>query len=1122
MTRIISLLGKLSCWTAVTVIVMSASVASAQQSFKSPEDAVAALVGATRDNWPKGAVAVLGAAGADIVSSGDKAADDAMRQKFLAAYDARHQVTKEGDNRAVVIIGPEDFPFPIPLTRKGAAWQFDTAAGRLEILYRRIGRNELSAIQASLAFVDAQNEYAEKDRTGAGGATYAQRIVSGTNKKDGLYWPAAPGENASPLGELVARATTEGYAIGGGRTPFHGYYFRILTRQGPMAAGGEVDYVVRGKMIGGFALVAYPAEYGNSGVMTFVVNYAGTVFPEGPRGAHGEARRAHDIVQSGSNLEEGGCHDAATMTGSKCGSETWIGNDDAICRGEQVRKSNVNLKRGKLTTALSLSLTLLFSPMAGAQEILPFPPAPSASTPGLTIQDSTYKKRVEPKRLADGAPNILIILMDDVGPGTPSTYGGEINTPTLDRVANMGISYNRFHSTAMCSPTRAALLTGRNHTFVGNGQIAAIANDFDGFSGTIPKSSATVAEVLKNYGYNTGAWGKWHNTPEEQITSKGPFEYWPTGYGFEYFYGFLAGEASQYEPTLTRNTTQVTEEPRKGYHLTDDIAEDAIKWLREQKAYAPDKPFLMYWAPGASHGPHQIMKEWADKYKGKFDDGWDAYRERVFKRAKEKGWIPQDAQLTPRPESMASWASIPEDEKPFQRRLMEVFAGFTEHADYNAGRVIDEIQRQGKLDNTLIFYIWGDNGSSAEGLNGTISEQLAQNGIPTKISQHLEALKELGGLDALGGPKTDNMYHAGWAWAGSTPYRSTKLVGAHFGGTRQPMAVAWPKGIKPDATPRPQFHHVIDIVPTIYEQLKIAPPKVVNGFEQDPIHGISMSYTLADAKAPGQRKTQFFDIMASRGIYHDGWFASAPGPARAVGRRNPEGHQGLVAPDRQMGALQSRQGLEPGQRPRRCESAEARGDEGAVPARIHQEQEPPDRRRPVVHRAVPSGGCSCFVPDRMDLRRADDPDAGIRSAQARQGRQPRQHGGGRAGERQRRALRAGRLLRGRDLLLQGRHPQLRVQPVRDHAHQDQGEGKAAGRQGEDRGRIETRRQNRRSDERHAEGEWQGRGAGHGAGRDVASFHIERDLRYRPRSRFAGIARLFRQGAVCVQRHHRHD
>jgi arylsulfatase len=531
-----------------------------------------------------------------------------------------------------------------------------------------------------------------------------------------------------------------------------------------------------------------------------------------------------------------------------------------------------------MRSILGLALSALFAPVSSAQEILPFPPAPSGSTPGLTIQDSTYKKRVEPKRLADGAPNILIILMDDVGPATPSTYGGEINTPTLDRVAKMGVSFNRFHSTAMCSPTRAALLCGRNHTRVGNGQIAAIANDFDGFSGVIPKTSATVAEVLKNYGYNTGCWGKWHNTPEEQITNKGPFEYWPIGYGFEYFYGFLAGEASQYEPTLTRNTTEVTEHLPKGYHLTDDIASDAIKWLREQKAYAPDKPFLMYWAPGASHGPHQVMKEWSDKYKGKFDDGWDKYRERTFARAKAKGWIPQTAQLTPRPESMASWDSIPEDEKPFQRRLMEVFAGFTEHADYNAGRVIDEIEKQGKLDNTLIFYIWGDNGSSSEGLYGTISEQLAQNGIPTKISQHLEALKELGGLDALGGPKTDNMYHAAWAWAGSTPYKSTKLVGAHFGGTRQPMAVSWPKRIKADPTARPQFHHVIDIAPTIYELTKITPPKVVNGFEQDSFDGVSMAYAFSDAKAPGTRKTQFFDIMASRGIYHDGWFASAPGP----------------------------------------------------------------------------------------------------------------------------------------------------------------------------------------------------------------------------------------------------
>jgi arylsulfatase A-like enzyme len=516
---------------------------------------------------------------------------------------------------------------------------------------------------------------------------------------------------------------------------------------------------------------------------------------------------------------------------------------------------------------------------ATAQDVLPFPPTPSASQAGITIQSSTYKKRVEPKRLADDAPNILIILMDDLGPGTSATFGGEINTPTMDRVAGKGITYNRFHSTAMCSPTRGALLTGRNHTFIGNGQIAAIANDFDGFSGVIPKSSATVAEVLKNYGYNTAAFGKWHNTPEEQITNKGPFEYWPTGYGFEYFYGFLAGEAPQYEPTMVRNTNYVIEDHRpKGYHVTEDIADDAINWLQDQKSYHPEKPWFIYWAPGASHGPHQVPKEWADKYKGKFDDGWDAYRERVFIRAKEKGWIPQNAQLTPRAPSMASWASIPESEKPFQRRLMEVFAGFTEHADYHAGRIIDQIEKMGELNNTLIFYIWGDNGSSSEGLYGTISEQLAQNGIPTKISDHINALKELGGLDALGGPKTDNMYHAGWAWAGSTPYQGTKLQGAYFGGIRQPMAISWPAKIKTDKTPRPQFHHVIDIVPTIYEVLKIKEPATVNGFSQDPIHGVSIAYTFADPKSTGSRKTQFFDIMASRGIYDNGWFASARGP----------------------------------------------------------------------------------------------------------------------------------------------------------------------------------------------------------------------------------------------------
>jgi arylsulfatase len=497
------------------------------------------------------------------------------------------------------------------------------------------------------------------------------------------------------------------------------------------------------------------------------------------------------------------------------------------------------------------------------------------------MQTSTYKNRVAKKHLPNDAPNILIVLIDDAGPATPSTYGGEINTPTLSRVANMGISYNRFHSTAMCSPTRASILTGRNHTVVGNGQIAELANDWDGFSGTIPKTSATMAEVLKAYGYNTSAFGKWHNSPAEQTTSKGPFDYWPTGYGFEYFYGFLAGEASQYEPHMVRNTT-VAEHPETTqghdyYHLTEDITEDAIKWLREQQAFSPDKPFFMYWTPGAVHGPHQVAKEWADKYVGKFDDGWDEYRKRAFKRQKDLGWIPQDTELTARDERMTGWDEIPEDERAFQSRLMEVYAGFAEHTDYNVGLIIDEIEMQGKLDNTLIFYIWGDNGSSAEGQNGTISELLAQNGIPTTIKQHIDALDELGGLDVLGSDKTDNMYNAGWAWAGSTPYKSTKLVSAHFGGTRQPMAVSWPNQIKKSSVPRPQFHHVIDILPTVYEINSIENPAVVNGFDQDPINGLSMLYTFGDPKAEGTRKIQFFDIMGSRGIYYDGWFASAFG-----------------------------------------------------------------------------------------------------------------------------------------------------------------------------------------------------------------------------------------------------
>jgi arylsulfatase len=511
-----------------------------------------------------------------------------------------------------------------------------------------------------------------------------------------------------------------------------------------------------------------------------------------------------------------------------------------------------------LLVAASAACLLLGSPAAGlSQEVLPFAPKPSGSVANRTMQDSTYSPRATERHLAADVPNILIVLIDDAGPALPSTFGGEINTPTLQRIHDGGISYNRFHTTAMCSPTRAALLTGRNHHRVGNGQIAELANDWDGYSGVMPKSSATVAEVLKDYGYATAAFGKWHNTPAEQTTAAGPFEYWPTGYGFEYFYGFLAGEASQYEPHLVRNPPR----PGRPYHLSEDLADDAIRWLQNHKDFQPDKPFFMYWANGAIHGPHHVMKEWADKYKGKFDDGWDKYRERAFKRAKSMGWIPQNAHLTPRPPTLPAWESIPESEKPFQRRLMEVAAGFGEHVDVQVGRLVDEVERLGYGDNTLIVYVWGDNGSSAEGQNGTISELLAQNGIPSTVQQHINAMNSLGGLNVLGSPKADNMYHAGWAWAGSSPYQATKLIASHFGGTRNPMSVRWPAKIKPDAVPRTQFHHVNDIVPTIYEIVGNTPPNVVNGIPQDPFDGISLAYTFDLPKAKGRKATQYFEVM---------------------------------------------------------------------------------------------------------------------------------------------------------------------------------------------------------------------------------------------------------------------
>jgi arylsulfatase len=530
------------------------------------------------------------------------------------------------------------------------------------------------------------------------------------------------------------------------------------------------------------------------------------------------------------------------------------------------------------SSALAFGLAAT-SPLAAAQAALPFAPPPSASTVGKTLATSHHQWRKQVSHLPADAPNVLIIMLDDAGFAQADTVGGLIHTPTLTRIADSGIRYNAFHTTAISSSTRAALLTGRNHHRVGSGTITELASDFDGYTGIIPRSSATVAEVLKDYGYSTAAFGKWHNTPATETGAMGPFNHWPSAYGFQHFYGFMGGETSQYEPRLFLDHTPVEPPRNPQYQLTGDLADHAVDWLRRHHSEAPSTPFFVYWAPGAVHGPHQVLKFWSDKYRGKFDQGWDVYREKTFARQKALGWIPENAKLTPRPATLPAWNSLSPQEQKFQARLMEVYAGFLEYADTEAGRVVDELEREGLRDNTLIFYVFSDNGASAEGLSGTINELLTQNGIPVTTAQQMAILKrDYGGLDALGTPRLEAMYHGAWAWAGMTPFRGTKLVAGYFGGTRTPLAISWPRDIKPDATVRTQFHHVNDIVPTIYDVLHITPPKTVNGVVQDPLDGVSMRYTFADAHAPGRKPPQYFEVFGSRGIYANGWMASVFGP----------------------------------------------------------------------------------------------------------------------------------------------------------------------------------------------------------------------------------------------------
>jgi len=478
----------------------------------------------------------------------------------------------------------------------------------------------------------------------------------------------------------------------------------------------------------------------------------------------------------------------------------------------------------------------------------------------------------QPFKAPEEAPNVIIVLLDDVGFGQTGTFGGPIPTPALDELAEEGISYTRFHTTGICSPTRAAMLTGRNHHQVGFGTISELSTGYPGYHSILDKKAATVAEVLKQNGYGTAVWGKWHNTPDWETSPVGPFDRWPVGLGFEYFYGFQGGETSQWEPQLIRNTLSVEppKTPEEGYHLTEDLTEDAIRWMRQQKSVSPEKPYFMYFSTGAAHAPLHVSEEWIEKFKGQFDDGWDAMRVKTFERQKAMGIIPENTVLTERPDAIPSWDEQTDEAKKLYARQMEVFAGFLAHTDHYVGKLIDEARALPGGENTMVMYVIGDNGASAEGsLTGTLNNLMTQNGFPDNVERQLAV------LDEIGGPKHENHYAVPWAWAGSTPFKWMKRVPSHFGGTRNGFIVSWPKGIEAKNEKRTQFHHLVDIAPTIYEAAGIEFPTSVNGVEQTPLAGVPMNYSFENAYVEGTRKTQYFEVGGHRAIYHDGWVAGS-------------------------------------------------------------------------------------------------------------------------------------------------------------------------------------------------------------------------------------------------------
>ncbi|MFY9629673.1 MAG: arylsulfatase, partial [Methylocystis sp.] len=499
--------------------------------------------------------------------------------------------------------------------------------------------------------------------------------------------------------------------------------------------------------------------------------------------------------------------------------------------------------------------------------ILPIPEPQYPHSTTLDARNAVPPPRFEVKA-PDGAPNVLIVLIDDMGFGQSSAFGGPIHMPTVEGLANNGLRYNEFHTTALCSPTRAALLTGRNHHTNNMGSITETATAFPGNTGKRPNSVTPLAEMLRLNGYSTAAFGKWHETPVWEVTSSGPTDRWPTRSGFDKFYGFIGGEANQWAPAIYEDMTQVEIPKDPKYHLMTDMTDKAVAWVQSQKALTPEKPFFLYFAPGATHAPHHVPKEWIAKYKGKFDQGWDKLREETLERQKRLGVVPQETKLAPKPAEIKDWAALSPDERKLFAHQMEVFAAYGEYADTEIGRLIEAIKATGQLDNTLVFYIVGDNGASAEGgMNGLFNEMTYFNAVPESVPEILKHYDELGGPNAYG------HYAAGWAVAGDTPFSWTKMVASNYGGTRNGMVAHWPKGFSAKGEVRSQWHHVIDITPTVLEAAHLPQPKSVDGTAQTPIEGVSLLYSFADAKAADRHTTQYFEIFGNRAVYRDGWLA---------------------------------------------------------------------------------------------------------------------------------------------------------------------------------------------------------------------------------------------------------